>query len=82
MSQSITFEEAARSFCDLIDKVYYNWEAFDVVIGTQILAHIGPAKPSTTLKVEDLNHFFASCPILSDDDFENDIKDIICQFVW
>lgn len=79
MSRIITVTEAARSFDDIIDRVYYRNEKFDIQMGNQIVAHISPSKNQTTLKTFELNDFFAKIPKLSIDDlddFEKNIKQI------
>jgi len=77
MDHLITVTEAARSFADIIGRVYYRGEEFDIKKGNQIVAHIGPAKSRATLRMGELNAFFASCPTLSTEelnDFERDIE--------
>lgn len=79
MSRLITITEAARSFSDIIARVYYRGEEFDIKKGNQIVAHISPSKNPATLKISELNDFFANAPKLSQEDineFEKDLKRI------
>ena len=40
----ITVTEAVRSFADIIGRVYYKGDEYEIKKGNQIVAHIGPAK--------------------------------------
>lgn len=76
MLRLITVTEAVRSFADIIGRVYYKGDEYDIKKGNQIVAHIGPSKNRSTLSVSELNSFFATCPnLLPGDaiDFEQDI---------
>lgn len=75
MAQLITVTEAVRTFTDIIGRVYYRGEEFDIKKGTQIVAHIGPSKNRSTLNVVELTEFFSN-PSLSKEDFEEFEKDI------
>jgi hypothetical protein len=78
-SHLITVTEAVRSFGDLIGRVYYKGEEFDIKKGSQIVAHIGPSKQRATIRVAELNNMLAACPSLSKkelEEFEKDLKDI------
>lgn len=70
MSYLITVTEAARSFADIIGRVYYRGEEFDIKKGGQVVAHLGPSKNRSTLKAAELNYFFAEGPKLSEEDVE------------
>lgn len=79
MSHLISVTEAVRTFGDIIGRVYYRGEEFDIKKGTQIVAHLGPSKNRATLGVGELTAFFAKAPSLSSEDikdFENDINTI------
>ena len=79
MLHLITVTEAVRSFADIIGRVYYKGDEYNIKKGNQIVAHIGPSKNRSTLNLSDLNSFFATCPsLLSDgtEDFERDIESV------
>ncbi|HXH54142.1 MAG TPA: antitoxin [Gammaproteobacteria bacterium] len=76
MLHLITVTEAVRSFADIIGRVYYKGDEYNIKKGNQIVAHIGPSKNRSTLSISELNSFFASCPTLlpgDAQDFEQDI---------
>ena len=79
MIHRITVTEAVRSFSDIIGRVYYRGEEFDIQKGSQIVARITSSKSPSTLSIRDLNALFSSCPSLSLDDceaFHSDLEDI------
>ncbi|QQV74849.1 hypothetical protein H6P87_00391 [Rickettsia tillamookensis] len=63
MAQIIRATEFVRSFSDIMNRVYYKGESFDVQKGNHIVARITPVhaadKPKKTLK-----EFFEHAPIL------------------
>ncbi|XVN44417.1 MAG: antitoxin [Rickettsia hoogstraalii] len=67
MAQIIRATEFVRSFSDIMNRVYYKGESFDVQKGNHIVARITPVhaadKPKKTLK-----EFFEHAPILDHDD--------------
>jgi|GEM_PF-2156552 hypothetical protein len=46
MTQVITVTEMARSFSDIIARVYHKGEEFDIKKGANIVAHISAPKPA------------------------------------
>jgi antitoxin (DNA-binding transcriptional repressor) of toxin-antitoxin stability system len=46
MAQVITVTEMARSFSDIIARVYHKGEEFDIKKGANIVAHISAPKPA------------------------------------
>ena len=75
----VTATEAARQFSELINRVKYKGQSFEIVRGNEVVARILPADPSSPIRGEDLNLFFANLPSLPAedlDDFEKDLKDI------
>lgn len=80
MARTITVTECMRSFSDVMGRVYYQGEIFDIKKGTNIVARISPVKKAKVgLKIKDLNKFFARVPRLREDDstdFAKDIKEV------
>ncbi|MFI4984336.1 MAG: antitoxin [Rickettsiales bacterium] len=64
----ISATEVARSFSDIINKVYYQHQSYDVKKGKSIVARIVPCNYSSKIEVKDLNSFFANSPKLEDGD--------------
>lgn len=48
MAQVITVTEMARSFSDIIGRVYHRGEEFDIKKGSHIVAHISPSVQNAT----------------------------------
>lgn len=72
MSRLISVTEMVRSFSDIISRVYYKGEVFDIKKGDNIVARISPIKPYHNLmKVSDLNNFFSTAPKLDADDIDD-----------
>ena len=76
MTFLITVSEAVRSFGDIIGRVYYKGEEFEIKKGKNIVARIIPAKNRHTLQVSELNAFFAKAPRLAEGDADSFLKDI------
>lgn len=79
MPKLITITEMIRSFSDIIGRVHYKRETFDIKKGANIVARLSPAKASPTIAVSDLNGFFLNAPHLADGDsleFKKDISDL------
>lgn len=75
----ITATEAIRSFADIINKVYYQNQSFDIKKGKIIVASIVPSSNSSPLEAKDLNQFFSNIPKLENNDekdFQNEIENI------
>jgi antitoxin (DNA-binding transcriptional repressor) of toxin-antitoxin stability system len=75
MTHLITVTEAVRTFADIIGRVFYRGEEYDIKKGNEIVAHLGPSKNRASISISELTHFFSTCPLMNDDidDFEKDI---------
>ncbi len=73
MAQIIRATEFVRSFSDIMNRVYYKGESFDVQKGNHIVARISPIhtidKPKKTLQ-----EFLEHAPILDPEDVDDYIK--------
>ncbi|MDC0864755.1 antitoxin [Rickettsiaceae bacterium] len=79
MIKLITATDVVRSFSDIIGRVYYKGETFEIKKGNNIVARLSPAKENPILSISDLNKFFKSSAHLSPEDvndFEKEIKSI------
>lgn len=74
MSRIITITDCIRSFSDIIGRVHYKGEVFDIKKGSNIVARLSPAKSRPTLVIKDLNNFFANGPHLEEEDREEFVK--------
>jgi len=63
-NNTITATEAIRSFSDIINKVYYQHQTFDIKKGKSIVARIVPYNYSSKIEVKDLVSFFATSPVV------------------
>lgn len=73
MAQIIRATEFVRSFSDIMNRVYYKGESFDVQKGNHIVARITPA--NTTIKpTKTLKEFLEHAPILDPEDVDDYIK--------
>lgn len=79
-SHAISATEASRSLSNILNKVHYLGESYDIKRGKNVIAKLIPvAAQKTTLKIVELNQLFKHLPQLEDKDqqaFENDIKQI------
>ena len=67
MAQIIRATEFVRSFSDIMNRVYYKGESFDIQKGNHIVARVSPA--NTTIKpTKTLKEFLEHAPILDHDD--------------
>ncbi len=79
MPKLITVTDMIRSFSDIVGRVYYNGEIFDIKKGSNIVARLSPTKKKSTIAIADLNGFFKMSPHLNKDDsedFEKGIKGV------
>lgn len=79
MHKTITVTDAVRSFSDIIGRVYYKGETYDIKRGANIVAMLAPAKAKSTITAGELNKFFKEAPSLSKEElgeFEEDIAKI------
>ena len=71
MPKLITVTEMIRSFSDIVGRVYYQGEIFDIKKGANIVARLSPTRSRSTISVSELNKFFKSAPDLSYEDRED-----------
>ncbi len=76
MSTLISATDMIRSFSDIVGRVYYRGEVFDIKKGGNIVARLSPVKTNGTIAVSDLNEFFRNAPHLEEDDIEKIATDI------
>lgn len=76
MIHLITVTEAARSFSDIIGRVYYKGDEFEIKKGSTVVARLIPSSQKTAFPIKKLNKFFKEGPHLSEDDIEDFQKDI------
>lgn len=73
----ITATEASRSFSNILNKVHYQGESYEIKRGKEVIARIVPAAPKKTeLKVSELNTIYNRLPPLDEKDEAAFIKDI------
>ena len=67
-NNTITATKAIRSFSDIINKVYYQHQTFDIKKGKSIVARIVPYNYSSKIEVKDLgkHKYFVSFKLLFD----------------
>ena len=70
MPKLITVTDLVRSFSDIVGRVYYKRETFDIKKGTNIVARLSPVKTAFTIAVKDLNEFFHNGPHLDPRDIK------------
>lgn len=71
MPKLITATDMIRSFSDIVSRVYYKGETFDIKKGNNIVARLSPAKSRATIEISDLNSFFKTAPHLEVEDRED-----------
>ncbi|HJD56703.1 antitoxin [Candidatus Tisiphia endosymbiont of Ptychoptera albimana] len=76
MPKVITVTDMVRSFSDIIGRVHYQGESFDIKKGTNIVARLVPTQNKPTLTLGELNEFFENGPHLDKDDIEGFEEDI------
>jgi antitoxin (DNA-binding transcriptional repressor) of toxin-antitoxin stability system len=77
MPKLITATNMIRSFSNIVGRVYYKGETFDIKKGNYIVARLSPVKARSTISIADLNDFFKSSPHLESEDikdFEDALK--------
>lgn len=67
MAQIVKATEAVRTFSDIINRVYYKGESFDIQKGNNIVAKITPVHSADKTK-KSLKEFFEHAPILDAED--------------
>ncbi|MFY9589853.1 antitoxin [Rickettsia endosymbiont of Halotydeus destructor] len=76
MAQVIRATELVRSFSDIMNRVYYKGESFDIQKGHNIVARISPIENKPSIPTKTLGDFFKNAPKLDPDDADQFIKDI------
>ncbi len=76
MAKLITVTDLVRSFSDIVGRVYYQRETFDIKKGANIVARLSPAKATYTVSIKDLNDFFYNTPHLNQSDIKEFDKTI------
>ncbi len=79
MATKVTATEAARQFSELMNRVKYQGQSFEVIRGNEIVARIVPAGPASPVRVSDLGNLLAQLPALDEGDaatFERDLAEI------
>lgn len=74
----ISVTDVVRSFSDVIGRVFYKGESFEIKKGNQIVARIIPTQLQSSLKIDDLDDFFTrECHLGLDEatSFANDLKE-------
>lgn len=82
MPKVITVTDLMRTFSDVIGKVYYQGDSFDITKGANVVARLSPPRARPTITAKDLGQFLSSLPHLDNDDiddFETCIRDIRSQ---
>ena len=73
-AQMITSTEATRHFSDILNKVHYQGQSFDIKRGREIIAKLVPARP--ILLASEFGTFLKTLPAL-DLEHKHDFKKII-----
>ena len=63
----INVTEAVRRFSDLVNRVFYQGETFELERGKRVVARLGPAKPTSSVQASDLASIFQKLPRLDED---------------
>ena len=76
--EEINVTSAARNLSELLNRVAYQGESFELKRGGKSIARLVPAGPAKQVKVSDLNNLFARIPRLDEDTdaFVQDINEI------
>lgn len=75
----VTVTDMVRSLSDIMGRVHYKHETFNIKKGANIIATLVPAQNKATIAIKDLNNFFSRSPRLETTDienFQNDIGDL------
>lgn len=76
MPKLITATDLVRSFSDIVGRVYYKRETFDIKKGANIVARLSPVKIAFTVSIKDLNKFFHNVPHLDQGDIKEFTKTV------
>lgn len=72
----VSATEAARQFSELMNRVKYQGQSFEVMRGNEAIARIVPVGPSSSVQVKDLNAFLGTLPLLVSDDIDSFEQDL------
>ena len=72
----ISATEAARRLSDILSRVRYRGERFEIVRGREIVAVIGPASGGRSVPLRDLDHVFETLPRLSPEEVDGFLADV------
>lgn len=79
----VTATDVSRFLSDILNKVYYQGESFDIKRGKEMIARIIPFKKyQKTMSLMDCRDFFKKLPQLDAEDalaFERDLQEIRVQ---
>ena len=80
--ERIGLVDAERHFSELVQRVYSEVIIVELDRGDRVVARISPARPSSPLKVRDLNSFLQSLPSLGEDAeaFREDVRTVRQSF--
>lgn len=73
--KKITATEAARGFADILNRVRYQGESYEVLRNGEAVARIVPAGPTRALTAGEITELLGTLPRL-DDEFESDVARI------
>ncbi len=65
--ERISVTQAVRQFSNLLNRVLYQGAVIELERGNKVIARISPVTPDSSLKVKDLDRFFAGLPSLGED---------------
>jgi antitoxin (DNA-binding transcriptional repressor) of toxin-antitoxin stability system len=68
MPKTISITECARSFSEVIGRVNYRREEFNIKKGKQIVARLIPGRPNSNVLIKDLGAIFKNGPHLDQED--------------
>ena len=75
-SHIITSTEATRSFSEILNKVHYQRQSFDIKRGREVIAKLVPAKP--VMLANQFSNFLKNLPVLEPED-KQDFEKIIAE---
>jgi antitoxin (DNA-binding transcriptional repressor) of toxin-antitoxin stability system len=74
-TKTITATEAARNFSDMLNRVHYRGERFNIARGGEIVARVEPASPKR-MTVGELRELLDSLPPLSQEEADAWAEDL------
>ena len=75
--ETITATEAARKFSEILNRVRYQGQTFEIRRGRHIIARIGPTGTPRSVKASELPEIFASLPKLESEELEAFEQDLL-----